>query len=229
MYEELKLQAFEANMLLPMHGLINLTFGNASVIDRSRGVIAIKPSGVAYENLTLEQIVLVDLQGRKIGEGLNPSSDTPTHVRIYQSFESVGAVVHTHSKFAVSFSQAGMGVPCYGTTHADYCNGEIPVTRKMTREEIQGEYERETGSVIVECFLDRSIDECPGVLVHSHGPFSWGPTGEKAVENAVAVELLSEMAFYTAQLAPDAKPIEKALLDKHFQRKHGKTAYYGQK
>jgi len=229
MLDELKLESYQANMLLPRFGLINLTFGNVSVIDRNEGVLAIKPSGVSYEELKPEDIVLVDLDGNKVEDGsLNPSSDTPTHVRLYQAFESIGGLVHTHSKFASSFAQAGRPVECYGTTHADYFYGEIPVTRKMTHEEITGHYELETGNVIVERFRDVNPAAYPGVLVHSHGPFAWGPTGEKAVENAVAMELVAEMAYYTLQLVPENPPIDQALLDKHFKRKHGKDAYYGQ-
>jgi len=229
MLDELKLESYKTNMLLPKFGLINLTFGNVSVVDREEGVLAIKPSGVSYENLKPEDMVLVDLEGNKVeGEALNPSSDTPTHVRLYQSFDSIGGLVHTHSKFASSFAQAGRPVECHGTTHADYFYGEIPVTRKMTEQEITGNYELETGNVIVERFRDLDPLEYPGVLVDSHGPFAWGPTGEKAVENAVAMELVAEMAYYTQQLAPGRSPIDQALLDKHFKRKHGKDSYYGQ-
>lgn len=216
-------------MLLPEFGLINLTFGNVSVIDRERNVLAIKPSGVSYETLKPEDMVLVDMDGNKVDDGtFNPSSDTPTHVRLYQSFDAIGSLVHTHSKFATSFAQAGRPVDCYGTTHADFFSGQVPVTRKITEKEISGHYELETGNVIVERFRDLDPLECPGVLVDGHGPFAWGPTGEKAVENAVAVELVAEMAYYTLQLAPDRQPICQTLLDKHFNRKHGKNAYYGQ-
>ncbi len=228
MLDELKLDSYRANMLLPEHGLINLTFGNVSVIDRSEGILAIKPSGVSYDQLKPEDMVLVDLDGRKVEGAFNPSTDTPTHVRVYQAFNSVGGVVHAHSKFATAFAQAGKPVACYGTTHADYFYGEIPITRKMTPKEITQAYELETGNVIVERFRDLDPLEYPGVLVHSHGPFAWGPTGEKAVENAVAMELLAEMAYYTLQLSPETAPIEQELLDKHFKRKHGKDAYYGQ-
>ncbi len=229
MLDELKLESYKANMLLPKFGLINLTFGNVSVIDRAKSVLAIKPSGVSYETLKPEDMVLVDLDGNKVDDrALNPSSDTPTHVRLYQSFDSIGGLVHTHSKFASSFAQAGRPVECYGTTHADYFYDQVPVTRKMTGEEITGHYELETGNVIVERFRDLDPLEYPGVLVDSHGPFAWGPTGEKAVENAVAMELVAEMAYYTLQLAPESPPIDRALLDKHFKRKHGKDAYYGQ-
>jgi len=229
MLDELKLESYKANMLLPKFGLINLTFGNVSVIDRGKGVLAIKPSGVSYETLKPEDMVLVDLEGNKVDdEALNPSSDTPTHVRLYQSFDSIGGLVHTHSKFACSFAQAGRPVECYGTTHADYFHGQIPVTRKMTEEEIAGNYELETGNVIVERFRDLDPLEYPGVLVDSHGPFAWGSTGEKAVENAVAMELVAETAHYTLQLAPERPSIDQTLLDKHFKRKHGKDAYYGQ-
>jgi len=228
MLDELKRVSYEANMLLPKHGLINLTFGNASVIDRDAGVLAIKPSGVSYETLKPKDMVLVDLDGKKVEGKPNPSSDTPTHVRLYGAFESISGVVHTHSRFATAFAQAGRPIECYGTTHADFFYGQVPITRKMTSEEITGHYELETGSVIVERFIDLDPQEYPGVLVHNHGPFAWGPTGEKAVENAVAMELIAEMAYYTLQLAPQVPPIDRALLDKHFKRKHGKDAYYGQ-
>ncbi len=228
MLEELKQETCQANLLLRKYQLISLTFGNVSIINRDKGILAIKPSGVPYEALEPENMVLVDLAGQKVEGELNPSSDTLTHVRLYQAFESIGGVVHTHSKFATSFAQAAKPIPCYGTTHAVYFYGEIPLTRKMTPAEIAGDYELETGNVIVERFQALEPQEHPGVLVHSHGPFAWGPTGEKAVENALLVELLAEMAFYTRQLTPETPPLDQALLDKHFKRKHGKNAYYGQ-
>lgn len=228
-YTELKREAYEANVALPKHGLINLTFGNASAIDRAKAVFAIKPSGVDYEKLTVENMVLVDLDGRRLENGLNPSSDTPTHRRLFLEFPGVCGVVHTHSSCAVAFAQAGRPIPIFGTTHADYFNGDVPVTRKMTPEEISGgAYEWETGSVIVELFKDRDPADFPGVLVTRHGPFSWGPTVAKAVEAAVAMEAIAHVALMTLQLAPALAPIEPELLAKHFKRKHGAGAYYGQ-
>jgi L-ribulose-5-phosphate 4-epimerase len=228
MLKELKREAYEANMLLPQYGLIHLTWGNASVIDRSAGILAIKPSGVSYDALKVYDMVLVDLEGKTVEGDLKPSSDTPTHVRLFQAFPSIGGVVHTHSRFATSFAQAGRPIPCYGTTHADYFNGDVPVTRKLTAEEIEGEYEWKTGDVISERFADLDAEEHPGVLVHSHGPFAWGPDGAKAAENASVMEMLAEMALYSLQLTPQLQPVDQVLLDRHFKRKHGKSAYYGQ-
>src|SRR5271163_3477145 len=182
MFTELKREAYEANVALPRHGLINLTFGNASAIDRARGVFAIKPSGVDYSALTPEDMVVIDLEGRQVEGRLNPSSDTPTHRRLFLAFPDIGGVVHTHSSHATAFAQAGRPIPIFGTTHADYFNGEVPVTRKMTREEIASAYEWETGNVIVERLLDFDPLSCPGVLVNRHAPFAWGKTVAKAVE-----------------------------------------------
>ncbi len=229
MHKELKQQSYEANLLLPKFGLINLTFGNVSVIDRNQGIIAIKPSGVDYEELTFEDMVLVDLDGKKVDGRYKPSSDTPSHVHLYHAFDTINAVVHTHSKFATAFAQAGMPIPCYGTTHADFFYGDIPLTRKLTKEEINSDYEHHTGCVIAQRFEKQNPDEYPGVLVHGHGPFAWGSSGKKAAENAFAMELLAETAFLTRQINPEVQPIDQALLDKHFKRKHGKDAYYGQK
>ena len=228
MLTELKREAYEANLALPKHGLINLTFGNASAIDRGKGVFAIKPSGVDYDDLTVEDMVLVDLDGRRLENGLNPSSDTPTHRRLFLEFLGIGGVVHTHSSCAVAFAQAGRPIPIFGTTHADYFNGDVPVTRKMTAEEIGGAYEWDTGKVIVERFADLDPADFPGVLVNRHGPFAWGPTVAKAVEAAVALEAIAHMALMTLQLTPHLGPIEPELLAKHFKRKHGTGAYYGQ-
>ena len=228
MLKELKREAYEANMLLPQYGLIHLTWGNASAIDRSAGMLAIKPSGVSYDELKVYDMVLVDLDGKTVEDGLKPSSDTPTHVRLFQAFPSIGGVVHTHSKFATSFAQAGRPIPCYGTTHADYFYGDVPVTRKLTAEEIEGEYESKTGDVIAEGFADLDAEEHPGVLVHSHGPFAWGPGSAKAAENASVMEMLAEMALYSLQLTPQLQPVDRVLLDRHFKRKHGEDAYYGQ-
>ncbi|HVZ66337.1 MAG TPA: L-ribulose-5-phosphate 4-epimerase AraD [Lacunisphaera sp.] len=231
MLTELKRESYEANLALPKHGLINLTFGNASALDRGRGIFAIKPSGVDYTALKPTDMVLVDLEGKKVEGALNPSSDTPTHRRLYLAFKAVGGIVHTHSTQATAFAQAGRPVPIFGTTHADYFCGEIPVTRKMTAREIGGAYEWETGNVIVERFLDDELDplDCPGVLVNRHAPFAWGVTVAKAVEVAVALECCAHMALLSLQLEPRLKPIEAALLAKHFKRKHGPGAYYGQK
>jgi L-ribulose-5-phosphate 4-epimerase len=229
MLKELKREAYEANAALPRHGLINLTFGNASAIDRDRGIFAIKPSGVDYAHLSWHDMVLVDLDGRKVEGELNPSSDTPTHRRLLDAFRHVGGVVHTHSTTATAFAQAGRAIPILGTTHADYFPGEIPVTRKMTAHEIGTAYEWETGNVIVERFRDLDPADYPAVLVNRHAPFTWGSTVAKAVEAAVATECIAHMALMSLQLAPQLKVIETELLNKHFKRKHGPDAYYGQK
>lgn len=226
---ELKREAYEANVALPRHGLINLTFGNASAIDRAQGIFAIKPSGVDYESLRPEDMVLVDLDGKKVEGALNPSSDTPTHRRLFLAFASVGGVVHTHSSCATAWAQAGRAIPCFGTTHADYFCGEVPVTRKMSAQEIASAYEWETGSVIVERFAGIDPLDCPAVLVNRHGPFTWGPTVAKAVETAIALECCAHMAQMSLALHPALAPIEPELLNKHFKRKHGPGAYYGQK
>jgi L-ribulose-5-phosphate 4-epimerase len=231
MLEDLKREAYEANLALPREGLINLTFGNASAIDRTRGIFAIKPSGVDYAALKPDDMVLVDLDGKKVEGALNPSSDTPTHRRLFLAFAHVGGVVHTHSSHATAFAQAGRAIPCFGTTHADYFFGEIPVTRKMTADEIARGYEWETGNVIVERFTSASLSpsDFSGVLVNRHAPFTWGATVAKAVEVAVALECCAHMAMMSLQLNPALAPIEPELLNKHFNRKHGPGAYYGQK
>ena len=228
---ELKREAYEANVALPRHGLINLTFGNASAIDRARGIFAIKPSGVDYADLRPNDIVLVDLEGKKVEGKLNPSSDTPTHRRLFLAFEKVGGIVHTHSTHATAFAQAGREIPIFGTTHADYFAGSIPVTRKMTAREIAAAYEWETGNVILERFQKGRLDplDFPGVLVNRHAPFTWGNSVAKAVEVAVAVECIAHMALLSLQLEPKLRAIEPELLNKHFKRKHGPGAYYGQK
>jgi L-ribulose-5-phosphate 4-epimerase len=228
MLAELKREAFEANRLLPQHGLINLTFGNASALDRAKGIFAIKPSGVDYAALKPADMVLVDLEGKKVEGKLHPSSDTPTHRRLYLAFQPVGGIVHTHSSRATAFAQAGRAVPIFGTTHADYFRGEIPVTRKLTAAEIAGAYEWETGNLIVERFKGLDPLDCPAVLVNRHAPFAWGPTVAKAVEVAVAVECCAHLALLSLQLSPALAPLEPELLAKHFQRKHGSGAYYGQ-
>ncbi len=220
----------EANRALPGSGLVDLTFGNVSVLDPARGVFAIKPSGVVYDRLIPGDIVVLDLDGNIVSGRLRPSSDTPTHRRLYRAFAGKGvrAVVHTHSRKAVAFAQAGRPVPCLGTTHADHFHGDVPVTRDLSEAEINGDYEWATGDVIVETFADRNPAVVPAVLVRRHGPFAWGPSGAKAVENALALEICADMAFHTLTLAPDATAFPQALLDKHFLRKHGKNAYYGQ-
>jgi L-ribulose-5-phosphate 4-epimerase len=227
-YLELKAECYEANLLLPKYGLIDLTFGNVSVADHDRGVFAIKPSGVDYTQLTARDITIVDFEGRVVEGALRPSSDTPTHRRLLQAFRAVRSIVHTHSRNAVAFAQAGLAIPCVGTTHADYFQGEVPVTRPMTEQEIKSDYEWETGNVIVERFQQLDPEEVCAVLVHGHGPFCWGQSAAKAIENALALEIIAEMAYKTLQLNPAAAPISHSLLQKHFSRKHGKDAYYGQ-
>ena len=229
MFTELKREAYEANAALPRHGLINLTFGNASALDRRRGVFAIKPSGVAYAALRPADMVLVDLDGKIVGGKLRPSSDTPTHRRLYLGLAKIGGIVHTHSTQATAFAQAGRAIPIFGTTHADYFNGDVPVTRKLTAKEISGgAYEWETGNVIVECCQQWDPADFPGVLVNRHAPFTWGPTVAGAVEVAVAVECIAQLALASLQLAPKLARIEPALLARHFRRKHGPDATYGQ-
>ena len=231
MLTELKREAYEANLALPKHGLINLTFGNASAIDRAKGIFAIKPSGVAYADLKPADMVLVDLEGEIVEGKLNPSSDTPTHRRLFLAFADIGGVVHTHSSHATAFAQAGRAIPLFGTTHADYFNGDIPVTRRMTAREIGGgAYEWETGNVIVERFAKGQLDplDFPAVLVNRHAPFTWGKSVAKAVEVAVAVECIAHLALMSLQLEQKLRTIEPALLAKHFKRKHGPGAYYGQ-
>ena len=228
-FTELKREAYEANVALPRHGLINLTFGNASAIDRARGAFAIKPSGVDYASLTPDDMVVVDLEGGTVEGTLRPSSDTPTHRRLFLAFGSIGGVVHTHSSHATAFAQAGLPIPIFGTTHADYFDGDVPVTRKLTPAEIAGAYEWETGNVIVERFSGVDPADFPGVLVNRHAPFAWGPTVAKAVETAVAMECVAHMALMSLALMPSLGSIEPELLAKHFKRKHGAGAYYGQK
>jgi L-ribulose-5-phosphate 4-epimerase len=227
-YRAIQDECYEANLQLPKFGLVDLTFGNVSVIDRGSAIFGIKPSGVDYAKLKPDDIVLIDLEGRQVSGALRPSSDTPTHRRLFQAFASIRAVVHTHSRNAVSFAQAGMPIPCLGTTHADYFYGQVPVTRPMTPDEIQSAYEWETGNVIVERFQNLDPEQASAVLVHGHGPFAWGPSGAKAVENALALEIIAEMALKALQINPAAPPISQTLLDKHFLRKHGPGAYYGQ-
>lgn len=228
-YKELREAVLAANLLLPKYGLITFTWGNVSQIDRKEGVFAIKPSGVEYDVMTAEDIVVCDLLGNVVEGTLKPSSDMPTHLELYKSFEEIGGVVHTHSRWATIFSQSGKGIKPLGTTHSDYFYGEIPCTRKMTAEEIGAEYEKETGKVIVETFEKMDPMKIPAVLVHSHGPFTWGTDGLNAVHNAVVLEELSMMAYHNELLSKnEIKPMQQELMDKHFLRKHGKNAYYGQ-
>ena len=230
MLEELKELVCKANLELPKYGLVTFTWGNVSGVDREKGLMVIKPSGVEYDNMTAQDMVVVSLgTGEKVEGKWKPSSDTATHVALYNAFPNIGGIVHTHSRWAPSWAQAGRGIPAYGTTHGDYFYGEIPCTRKMTPAEIGGEYEKETGNVIVETIAGKSADDIPAVLVHSHGPFTWGTDPHNAVHNAVVLEELAFMAFHTEALNPNATPMQPQLLDKHYLRKHGKNAYYGQK
>lgn len=230
MLEELKELVWAANLELPKYNLVTFTWGNVSGVDREKGLMVIKPSGVEYATMTPEDMVVVSLAtGDKVEGKWEPSSDTPTHVVLYNAFPHMGSVVHTHSPWATSWAQAGRSIPAYGTTHGDYFYGEIPCTRKMTPEEIAGEYEKETGNVIVETFQKKAPDDLPAVLVHSHGPFTWGTDPMNAVHNAVVLEELARMAFHTEALAPNIPPMQQELLDKHYLRKHGKNAYYGQR
>ena len=230
MLEALKQAVFEANLLLPKHNLVTFTWGNVSGVDREKGLMVIKPSGVEYDTMTAEDMVVVDLKtGKKVEGDLNPSSDTDTHVVLYNAFPEIGGIVHTHSRWATTFAQAGRGIPALGTTHGDYFYGEIPCTRKMTADEIGGKYELETGNVIVETLKDKQPNDIPAVLVHSHGPFTWGTDPKNAVHNAVVLEEVAFMAWHALQMRPDLPPMQQELLDKHYLRKHGANAYYGQK
>lgn len=227
MLEKLKEQVLKANLDLVKHGLVVFTWGNASGIDREKDLVVIKPSGVSYDNMKPKDLVVLNLYGQVVEGDLKPSSDAATHLVLYRQFQNIGGVVHTHSEWATSWAQAGRGIPAIGTTHADYFYGEIPCTRKMTKIEIEGEYELETGRVIVERFKELNPDEMPGVLVNNHGPFSWGTDVANAVHHAVVMEEVAKMTFRSLQLNPDTK-MDQELLDKHFLRKHGKDAYYGQ-
>lgn len=229
MLESLKEAVCRANLELPKYGLVTFTWGNVSGVNRELGAMVIKPSGVEYDHMTPEDMVVVSLTTGEILEGKwKPSSDTDTHLALYRAFPELGGIVHTHSRWATCFAQAGRGIPAYGTTHGDYFYGEIPCTRKMTPEEIAGAYELETGNVIIETFRGKSPKDIPAVLVHSHGPFAWGTDPHNAVHNAVVLEELAFMAFHTEALVPAIGPMQQELLDKHYLRKHGKNAYYGQ-
>lgn len=229
MLEDLKQRVYEANLLLPKHNLAIFTWGNASEIDRESGIFAIKPSGVDYEKMTPNDMVLLNLDGEVVEGKYNPSSDTPTHLELYKAFKNIGGVVHTHSRWATSFAQAGIGIPALGTTHADYFYGEIPCTRAMKSDEIKGEYEKETGTVIIEAFKNTDPMSIPAALVKSHGPFTWGTSAQDAVHNAVVLEEAAFMAYHALTLNRELSSMDKALMDKHYLRKHGANAYYGQK
>lgn len=228
MLEELKQLVYEANMELPARGLITYTWGNVSGIDREKGLFVIKPSGVDYENLHPEDMVVMDLNGNKVEGELKPSSDTPTHLELYKAFPEIGGVVHTHSPWAASWAQAGRSIPCYGTTHADYFYGEIPCARNLTPEEIETGYETNTGKVIIETFTEKNPSYVPGVLCANHGPFTWGKDAKEAVHNAVVLEEVAKMACRTEILRPGVQEAPQVIRDKHFMRKHGPNAYYGQ-
>ena len=231
MLEKLKEEVFKANLELPRKGLVLFTWGNVSGIDREKGLVVIKPSGVDYDNMKAEDMVVVDLEGKVIEGDLNPSSDTPTHIELYKKFPDIGGIVHTHSTNPPIWAQSGRDIPAYGTTQADYFYGAVPCTRKMTSEEIKGEYEKNTGTVIIETFEKREISPkfVPGVLVNSHGPFTWGKNPGEAVYNSVVLEEIAKMGISTELLNKDIKPMQQELLDKHFLRKHGENAYYGQR
>ena len=229
MLEALKQQVYEANMELPKRGLITYTWGNVSGIDRESGLFVIKPSGVDYDLLKPEDMVVMDLNGNRVEGTMNPSSDTPTHVELYKAFPEIGGIVHTHSPHATAWAQAGRGLPCYGTTHADYFYGEIPCARNLTAEEIEEGYEKNTGLVIVETFKGKNPMYVPAVLCKNHGPFTWGKDAFEAVHNAVVLEEVAKMASRCERINPDVKPAPQELQDKHYYRKHGANAYYGQK
>lgn len=230
MLEELKQRVLKANLMLPQYGLVTFTWGNVSGIDRQKGLIVIKPSGVDYKQMKVSDMVVVDMDGNVVEGDLNPSSDTPTHIVLYKAFSNIEGVVHTHSPWAVSFAQAGVAIAAAGTTHGDYFYGDIPVTRAMTKEEITKDYEKQTGNIVVETFNKNNInpDYVPGVLVNDHGPFTWGTSPENAVHNSVVLEEVAKMVYHSLQLNPHHIAMDQVLLDKHFNRKHGENAYYGQ-
>ncbi len=229
MLEALKEEVLAANLELPRHGLVTFTWGNVSAIDSRRELVVIKPSGVSYDNMTADDMVVVDLNGNVVEGKLNPSSDTPTHLALYKAYENLGGVVHTHSSYITAWAQAGCAVPALGTTHADYFHGNIPCTRPLTEAEINGEYEYETGNVIIETIAHRDPMSIPGIIVYQHGPFAWGKDAMDAVHNAVVMEEVAKMAFRSIAINPRLANIDPVLLDKHYLRKHGANAYYGQK
>lgn len=231
MLDKLKEAVFEANLELVKQGLVIYTWGNVSGIDREKNLVVIKPSGVSYDDMKACDMIVVDLEGNIVEGDLNPSSDTPTHLALYKAFEDISGIVHTHSEYATSWAQSGCDIPCYGTTHADYFYGDIPCTRKLTNEEINSKYEVETGNVIIETLKDKNCKplEMPGIIVFNHGPFAWGKSPKNAVHNAKVLEEVSKMAFRTESINNSAKAIDEVLLDKHYLRKHGSNAYYGQK
>ena len=228
MLEELKERVLKANLLLPEYKLITFTWGNVSGIDRETGLVVIKPSGVSYDTMTADDMVVVDLGGNIVEGKWRPSSDTATHLELYKAFPNIGGIVHTHSRWATTFAQAGMAIPAMGTTQGDYFYGDIPCTRPMTDEEIGGEYEKETGKVIVEAFKDLDPDAIPGVVVYSHGPFTWGKDPMEAVHNSVVMEEVAFMDWHAMVINPQLGSMQQSLLDRHYLRKHGKNAYYGQ-
>lgn len=229
MLEALKEKVLKANLLLPKYHMVTFTWGNVSEIDRESGLVVIKPSGVDYDTMTADDMVVVDLDGNVVEGHLRPSSDTPTHVELYKAFPGIGGIVHTHSTYATSWAQTGLDLPCYGTTHADYFYGSVPCARPLTDEEIAHDYEKNTGKVIIETFRDRDPMSCPGVLCVNHGPFTWGTDSMNAVHNAVVLEEISKMGVNVKIIAPDTLPAKQTIQDKHYFRKHGKDAYYGQK
>ncbi|MDY5869785.1 MAG: L-ribulose-5-phosphate 4-epimerase [Lachnospiraceae bacterium] len=230
MLEELKKKVYEANMELPRYGLVTFTWGNVSGIDREKGLFVIKPSGVDYDKMTWEDMVVMDLEGNKVEGKFKPSSDTPTHLELYKAFTEIGGIVHTHSSYATSWAQAGRSIPCYGTTHADYIYGEVPCVRCLTKEEIEEAYETNTGHLIVNEFKRMNKDPMavPAVLCKNHGPFAWGKDPMDAVHNAVVLEEVAKMAYRTEIINPQVQPAPNELQDKHYYRKHGANAYYGQ-
>ncbi len=228
MLEALKQKVYEANMLLPKYNLVTFTWGNVSEIDRDSGLLVIKPSGVEYDNLLPEDMVVVDLDGKVVEGKYSPSTDTKTHIEIYKAFKDVGGITHTHSVFATSFAQAGVDLPCYGTTHADYFYGKVPCVRTLTKEEIEEDYEKNTGLLIVDYFKDSDYMATPAVLCKNHGPFTWGKDAQNSVHNSIVLEEISKMAVYARTINPTLTEAPQVLQDKHYQRKHGENAYYGQ-
>ena len=229
MLEDLKQLVYEANMELPKYGLVTFTWGNVSAACHEKGLFVIKPSGVDYNELKPEDMVVMDLEGRKVEGRYNPSSDTATHLELYKAFREIGGIVHTHSSWATSWAQSGRGIPCYGTTHADYIYGEVPCLRCLTKEEIEDGYEKNTGLLIADYFKEKEYMAVPACLCKNHGPFTWGKDPKEAVHNAVVLEEVAKMAYRCEQINPDVKPAPKELQDKHYLRKHGANAYYGQK